>query len=178
MARISQLLSEQPAIEFLDGRPHRKVSSKRTHGIVQFAMARLLYAAAQGSGEVVTEWHVYPGRDDGEHTVLVPDVAFVSRGRMRELSSQDREEPPFSPDVVVEVWSPNNDRAYLNAKIAKYLRTGAILVLDVDPYARTIAAHDLHRVHRYGTGDVFEHDAAPWLRFGVAGAFSDLDTIG
>jgi hypothetical protein len=55
------------------------------------------------------------------------------------------------------------------------LATGAILVLDVDPYARSIVAHDPSEVHAYKTGESFEHPAVPWLRFDVAEAFADLD---
>lgn len=86
-----------------------------------------------------------------------------------------REEPPFSPDIAVEVWSPTNDRHYLDQKIARYLATGAVLVLDVDPYARTIVAHDSSAVRTYIIGETFAHPAVPWLRFDVAEAFADLD---
>ena len=96
-------------------------------------------------------------------------------GRLRALSAADREQPPFSPDVVVEVWSPTNDRRYLDVKIARYLATGALLVLDVDPYARRIVAHDASGVCTYESGEQFENAAAPWLGFPVAEAFADLD---
>jgi Uma2 family endonuclease len=94
---------------------------------------------------------------------------------LRALSAVDREEPPFSPDIAVEIWSPTNDRRYLDMKIARYLATGALLVLDVDPYARTIVAHDGSGIRTYKTGELFEHSALPWLRFEVAEAFADLD---
>lgn len=174
MAKLTRLLPEQPAVEFLAGRPHRKVSPQRTHAMVQFAVARALYAAACGRGDVLTEWHIRPGRLLDEHTEFVPDVAFVSHERLRELAPDEREIPGFSPDVVVEVWSPSNDRAYLEAKIATYLATGALLVLDVDPYARTVAAHDGNAVDRFCETDTFEHERVPWLRFPVADLFRDL----
>ncbi|HMF28997.1 MAG TPA: Uma2 family endonuclease, partial [Candidatus Cybelea sp.] len=95
--------------------------------------------------------------------------------RLRALSVVEREEPPFSPDIAVEVWSPTNDRRYLDLKIERYLATGAILVLDVNPYARTIVAHDASAIRTYQSGERFEHPAMPWLRFDVAEAFADLD---
>jgi Uma2 family endonuclease len=171
----SRDLVDLPEIEYLDGQAHPKVSPRTTHAVVQFAVARLLYAAAGKRGRVATEWDVRPGRVDGSETKFVPDVAYVARERLAELKAEDREEPPFSPDIAVEVWSPSNDRRYLEVKIAKYLSTGAILVLDVDPYARTIVAHDVRGSRTYANGETFEHPAVPWLRFEMTQAFADLD---
>jgi|SRR5579862_8875906 Uma2 family endonuclease len=170
-----EILIDPPEIEYLDGRPYPKVSPKLTHSLVQGALVRLLHRCAGKRGRVGPELDVYPGPADAGMTKFVPDVAYVSMERLRSLSAKDREEPPFSPDVAVEVWSPTNDRRYLNLKIARYLATGAILVLDVDPYARTIAAHDGSTIRAYRDGESFEHPAMPWLRFDVAEAFADLD---
>ena len=168
-------LIDLPEIEYLDGEAHPKVSPRTTHALVQFAMARLVYAAAGKRGLVGTEWDARPGGVDGTETTFVPDVSYVSRERLAALDAADREEPPFSPDVAVEVWSPSNDRRYLERKIAKYLATGALLVLDVDPYARTIVAHDARGSRHYAQDEAFEHPAVPWLRFDIRAAFADLD---
>jgi Uma2 family endonuclease len=173
--RPPQTLIDLPEIEYLDGKPYPKVSPKLTHSLVQGALVCILRRCADKRGCVGPELDVYPSGVDAGPTKFVPDVAYVSMERLRSLSVEDREEPPFSPDIAVEVWSPTNDRCYLDLKIARYLATGAVLVLDVDPYARTIVAHDRSAVRTYKTGEAFEYPALPWLRFDVAEAFADLD---
>jgi Uma2 family endonuclease len=172
---VPETLIDRPEIEYLDGRPYPKVSPKLTHSLVQGALVGILRRCAGKRGRVGPELDVYPGPASTGLTKFVPDVAYVSMERLRALSAEDREEPPFSPDIAVEVWSPTNDRRYLDLKIARYLATGAVLVLDVDPYARTIVAHDASAIRTYEAGERFEHPALPWLRFEVAEAFADLD---
>ena len=172
---LPETLVDLPEIEYLDGRPYPKVSPKLTHALVQGALARILYRCAGERGRVGPELDVHPGRIDGSETKFVPDVAYISMERLRALPAADREAPPFSPDIAIEVWSPTNDRRYLDLKIARYLATGSTLVLDVDPYARTIVAHDGAEHRTYKAGERFHHPVFPWLRFDVAEAFGDLD---
>jgi Uma2 family endonuclease len=172
---LPETLLDLPEIEYLDGQPYPKVSPNLTHSLVQGALVRILHRCASKRGRVGPELDVHPGQIDGSRTTFVPDVAYVSMERLRALSAVDREEPPFSPDIAVEVWSPTNDRRYLDMKIARYLATGALLVLDVDPFARTIAAHDGSAIRTYKTGELFVHPSLPWLRFEIAEAFADLD---
>ena len=170
-----EILIDMPEIEYLDGQPYPKVSPKLSHSLVQGALCRILHRCAGKRGRVGPELDVYPGPQETGTTKFVPDVAYVSIERLRALSSAEREEPPFSPDIAVEVWSPTNDRQYLNLKIRRYLATGALLVLDVDPQARTIVAYDASGVRTYQTGARFEQPAMPWLQFDVAEVFADLD---
>jgi len=171
----SETLIDLPEVEYLDGRPYPKASPKLTHSLVQGALVGILRRCAGKRGRVGPELDVYPHRTGERLTKFVPDVAYVSMERLRALSPADREEPPFSPDIAVEVWSPTNDRSHLDLKIARYLATGSALVLDVDPYARTIVAHDASAIRVYTAGARFEHPAMPWLRFDVAEAFADLE---
>lgn len=168
-------LVDLPEIEYLDGQPYPKVSPKLTHSLVQGALLRILHRCAGKRGRVGPELDVFPGPADAGITKFVPDVAYVSMERLRALSAAEREEPPFSPDIAVEVWSPTNDRRYLNLKIERYLATGSLLVLDVDPYARTIVVHDGSTVRTFHTRERFDHPAVPWLQFNIAEAFEDLD---
>ncbi|MBV8067707.1 MAG: Uma2 family endonuclease [Candidatus Eremiobacteraeota bacterium] len=174
---LPEALVDQPEIEYLDGQPHPKVSPKLSHSLVQGALCRILHRCSGKRGRVGPELDVYPSGGNAGLTKFVPDVAYVSMERLRALPAADREEPPFSPDIAVEVWSPANDRNYLELKIARYLATGSVLVLDVDPYARTIIAHDGSTVRTYKKEEHFEHPAMPWLRFDVAEAFADLDDL-
>ena len=170
-----ETMVDPPEIEYLDGRAYPKVSPKLRHSLVQGAMVRILHRTGGGRGCVAPELDVYPG--GGTATKFVPDIAYITTERLKALSPAQRDDPPFSPDIAVEVWSPSNDRSYLETKIARYLATGSLLVLDVNPNARTVSAHDASSVRTYESGEMFEHPAIPWLRFEVAETFADLDAI-
>ncbi len=169
-------MCDKPEIEYLDGRPYPKVSPKLSHGLVQVAVARVISACVGQRGFVVSEVRFDPGAAVGaKQTEFVPDVAFLSRERREQLSGKGREKPPISPELAVEVRSPSDDRRYLAKKIERYLATGSVLALDVDPKTRRVIAHAVDGVREYGTGDRFEHPALPWLNFDVDVIFAELD---
>jgi Uma2 family endonuclease len=172
---MREAIAEKPSIEYLDGQAYPKVSPRLAHGVVQGNLTIVLTRCAGERGIVGPELHVYPGRVDQTKTVFVPDVSFVSWERI-DSSSIEREEPR-SPDVAVEVRSPSNDLHYLEKKIARYLATGSILVLDVDPKRRVIHAHDSDGTRRFDTGERFRRACLPWLTFDVAEVFANLDRI-
>jgi Uma2 family endonuclease len=71
-------------------------------------------------------------------TVRSPDVAFVCTERL----------PPggvragwvrLAPDLAVEVLSPENRPAEIEARVADYLAAGTQLMWIIDPQARTVA---------------------------------------
>jgi Uma2 family endonuclease len=170
-----ETLIDLPEIEYLDGVEHPKVSPKYDHGIVQGAMIEVLRRVGRGHGTVVPELRCRLGRVDGTHTEFLPDVSFISTDQKAELSTADLQEPPFAPLVAVEVRSPSDRRGYRDEKIARYLATGSVLVLDVDPAAREIHAHSHEGVRTYAAGEFFAHESASWLAFDVAYIFADLD---
>lgn len=171
---MENLVLDRPEIEYLDGRPYPKVSPKRTHGLVQFAVATVIKRCAANRGQIVPEWRCLLQRGSRK-TELVPDVAFASFERLRPLTPRNREEPPFAPDVIAEVRSPSHRAGLLTRKIRKYLQGGALLVFDVDPYRRTVRAHSAAGVQDYTAADRFCHTAVPWLEFEVAELFADID---
>lgn len=173
---MATILRDRPEIEYLDGRPYPKVSSKISHGLVQGALVRIIGECAGVRGIVVPEVRFDPGAVAGmKKTEFVPDVAFLSRERRQQLSGRGREKPPLSPELAVEVRSPSDDLRYLAKKIARYLATGSVLVLDVNPKTRRIVAHAADGIREYTRGDQFEHPALPWLHFEVDAIFADLD---
>ena len=64
-------------------------------------------------------------------TSLVPDIAFVARERLDALAPAKREQPPLSPDVAIEIRSPNDRLANVEWKMRAYLELGGTLALDV-----------------------------------------------
>jgi len=164
-------------VEYFEGEKVEPVSPRATHAIVQFAMLRILRGCAGDRGRALPEWDFYPAREAGKKVKVVPDAAFVSFERLHRLSKREREAPPFAPEVAIEVWSPGSSRPNLDTKISIYLANGSALVLDVDPYKRTIVAHAIDGVRSFRTGEEFSHDVVPWLRFDVSEAFEELDDL-
>lgn len=162
--------------ERLDGVDYPKVSPKTTHALVQGAFAALLRELVVGRGLCGTEWRFRIGSADGTDSWLVPDIAYVRMERMSLLPPAKREEPPFAPDIAIEVRSPSHRSQLAERKIARYLNAGSLLVLDVDPEMRAIYAHDALGMRPFASGMLFEHRALPWLRFDVAAIFRDLDS--
>lgn len=168
---MAHAFSDYPEIEYLSGKPYPKVSPKRTHALVQAAFTLVLRRCGAGLGNAGPEWRfkLRPG------TEFVPDVAFVSFDRLRMLTDEEAEEPPFAPDIAIEVRSPSRRAAYDASKIREYLQHGAQLALDVDPKARVIYAHDAAgTMITFRSGARFTHHTFPWLTFEVDEVFADL----
>ena len=86
-------------------------------------------------------------------TVLAPDYAYISYERMPAPPLRQGYAPVI-PDLVVEVFSPNDRQPALDAKIRMWLDAGVRLVLAVYPEAQEIHAHhDDGRVRRFGGND-------------------------
>lgn len=166
------LLSEIQEPELVDGVRVRKVSPKRTHGIVQINLAMILRRCSP-PGDVGSEWRCSVEEGISE---LVPDVSFVSHERLALLSQEGRELPPFAPDVAVEIRSEKDKQKVLNRKIELYLRHGCLLVLDVDPRKRRILAYERGgAVREFALGERLSSALVPWLDFEVGEAFVRLD---
>lgn len=172
---VIEYRTEPEYFEYLDGKVYPKVSPRRTHALVQGAMMVLLHSLTRERGSLAPEWDFRLGAVDGTKTKFIPDLAFVYRERITALQGDDREEPPFAPDVAIEIRSPSNREKFIAAKTERYLACGTTLVLDVDPASRSITAHAVGGVRRYETGERFSHPTVPWLEFDVGGAFADLD---
>lgn len=73
-------------------------------------------------------------------TVRVPDVAWVSAGR---IPANGYALPRWhvAPDLAVEVVSPRNTPRELAERVADFLSSGTRLVWVVDPRMRTVTVH-------------------------------------
>ena len=166
--------SDLPEIEILRGVDLPKMSPKRRHALLQLEVAARLRSWAGRSGEVGTEWRFRLTASGPKKTILVPDVAYVASRRMRALSDREIEEPPFAPDVAVEIRSPGDRLRKIVAKAAAYLEAGSVLVLDVDPIRRRVTAYDASGQTTYATPGIFEHVAVPGLRIDLEEMFGVL----
>jgi Uma2 family endonuclease len=90
-----------------------------------------------------------------EHTVLAPDYAFISYERMSNRP-QARGYAQVAPDLVMEVFSPNDRQPTFDRKIGLWLSAGVRAVLAVYPGRQEVHAHyDDGTVQRFGIDDTF-----------------------
>jgi Uma2 family endonuclease len=73
-------------------------------------------------------------------TVRAPDVAFVTRERAAVVGDAPGYFPG-APDLAVEVVSPNDTYAEVEAKIGEWLDAGCRMVVVVNPSNRTVKVH-------------------------------------
>ena len=171
MLQTDAWLDEKPYKEIYDGRLHVKVSPQRMHALVQGAVTALLLDWGRDRGDAGPEWRVYLD----EVTTLVPDVSFISDRRLASLSKSEREKPPFAPELVVEVRSPEDRDRNIRRKTALYLRHGALAVLNVDPQKRTVDVATANDETTLKPGDVFTDPSFPGLALPVNAIFAPLD---
>lgn len=112
-------------------------------------------------------------------TVRGPDVAFVTRERARELGRTPGY-VPAPPDLAVEVLSPHDGTAEVQAKVADYLAGGTRLVWVVDPGARCVQAYRSLFAPRLLTesDELDGEDVIPGFRAKVAALFEDPSSGG
>jgi Uma2 family endonuclease len=164
----------KPETEWVRGRALQKVSPQRTHSRLQGAITMRLDRWAEGRGEVGPKWRFRVAPAGEVRRPLVPDVAYVSNERLRPLSDKELEIPPLSPDVAVEILSPDDCRADVDDKIAVYLQAGSSLVIVVDPQKRTVELHDRVKTVRLEETGTIEHWVLPGFSYPVRELFAVL----
>lgn len=110
------------------------------HGSISFTIATILGSFARGKnlGEGYTADTGFVLSRDPD-TVRAPDVAFVVKER---VAPGTRERfVPVAPDLAVEVVSPSDTAAQVNAKVEEYLTAGTRLVGVVYPDSRSVMVY-------------------------------------
>ena len=101
------------------------------HGELAYMIARYIgnFIEEHGLGTVTVETGYHP--PEGRHTLLSPDVAFLSSAKMsRPLPEKYI---PVMPDLAIEILSPTDTLRKARRKAALYLRHGTQLVWIVLP---------------------------------------------
>ena len=76
---------------------------------------------------------------DGRATVIAPDIAFVSTGRIQPGTNTFKF-LELAPDLIVETLSPSQ-AVDIEEKIALWLTAGVKLALVLDPTSRSVIMH-------------------------------------
>ena len=165
----------KPATEWLFGGPVQKMSPRFAHSVMQRELSTRVGVWARGRGRVGPEWRfwVQPSGEDSRY--LVPDVGYLSYGRLPRDARDEAEEPHLAPDVAFEILSPSERGKNIEHKIEVYLRSGSSLVVVVDPIARTLRIIDRAGERLLKEDEVFEHTAMPDFRVDLADLFAELD---
>ena len=101
------------------------------HGRLAVKIARYIdiYVEEHQLGEVTVETGYHP--PDSRHTLLSPDVAFLSKAKAPHPSWVKY--IPVMPDLAIEILSPTDTLRQARRKAALYLRHGTQLVWIVLP---------------------------------------------
>jgi Uma2 family endonuclease len=108
--------------------------SSKIAGRVNAALSA--FVEAHGLGDVVAPEAGFRFERDPD-VVLSPDGAFIRADRVPPDDAQDRF-AEVAPDLVVEVNSPTDRPADVQAKVERYLGYGVVEIWVVDPPSRSI----------------------------------------
>lgn len=108
-----------------------------------------------------------------------PDISFVSRPRLKELGFKrsTRRFFPGAPDLAVEILSPNNTRADIDARLKDFFESGTRVAWIVDLEAQRVGVcHSLTVRQLIGVGGFLEgEDLLPGFRYPIAELFQPWD---
>jgi Uma2 family endonuclease len=132
----------QGPAELVRGEVHMMTPASGRHGLIvgELFAALRAFVNAHDLGVCVPDNVGFdlPGLRD---TVRSPDVAFISKTRIPP-EGIDLGFPKVSPDLVVEVLSPDETPAQLEAKLRDYFAAGTSLAWIVDPDTRSVRVRE------------------------------------
>lgn len=152
-------------MELVDGKVVTMSPVGRRHGLVAGRLDRVLGAFVDEHqlGEVGVEvgFRLIPGRE----IVRAPNVHWVSAERVRGMSDEGFYDG--CPDLAVEVVSPEDRTASVDAKVQQYLSAGTRRVWVVRPQSKSVTVYQPgEAARRYGSNDAITSEEAG---FGEAG---------
>ena len=138
VADLQALPDDEWQYELVDGRLVRMPGSgsKASAIAINLAIALGAFVKAHKLGRVSGADGAFNLTRPGApaETALIPDVAFVSAGRLAPLRSDAANAiPHLAPDLVAEVASPSQYRPEMAAKARTYLEAGVRLVWVIWP---------------------------------------------
>jgi len=106
------------------------------HGEIEANLVAALRVQLHALGRAYTgDTGFLLGQDPDE--LVSPDVAFVRHDRLPSVEKR-RRYLRVVPDLVVEIRSPNDEEADVQAKLQLYVSRGVPLIWSVDPRSQTV----------------------------------------
>lgn len=133
---LLRLSAEGQRLELIEGELHEMAPTGGIHNLLTLEIGALIRNVVR-AGKL---GYVF-GAENGfilatePQTILAPDVSFVSKARLGQVTEKFIE---IAPDLAVEVVSPGNSAAEMDEKTALYLQAGARQVWVVYPRSRSI----------------------------------------
>ncbi len=137
--------------EFDEGTVIEMAPPNLIHSFVAARLCALLHAALGGS----RDWRIGQGAGFklGPAAFRIPDV-FVARTTTIEATRSVHGWLEGTPELCIEIVSPNNTAADLDRKIRQFLEAGAHSVWAVYPATRHVVVHRTGgAIHDFGSGD-------------------------
>ncbi len=108
-----------------------------------------------------------------------PDISFIPKERLLKLrfSPRARKFFPGAPDLAVEVLSPSNTRAEIDARLRDYFASGTQLAWLINPETESAeVCHSLTQRSLLGPGGELDGEhLLPGFRFPLADLFKEWD---
>ena len=127
--------------ELVHGEVRKMAPAGGEHGLVAMRVGISLgsHAKERGLGEVVAAETGFLLAADPDH-VRAADVAFVGRSTLTRIRGS-KGYWKCTPDLVVEVVSPNDPFAEVEDKVFDWLQYGAQMVIVINPKKRTATVY-------------------------------------
>ncbi|GAB4337379.1 MAG: Uma2 family endonuclease [Dehalococcoidia bacterium] len=167
------LPESEPPCEYLDGEVVQKVSPNIPHSILAVEIAGRLRDWVRANEPCLVG---VEGRHVAGHLnrAYLPDVHLT---KMSRIAGHENESPmTVTPDVVVEILSPDDRPTVVVDKVEMYVALGVPVLLLVDPGDRTIREYRAALPSRiYHEGDTLDlSPVLPGFRLDVSELFAIL----
>ncbi len=109
--------------------PNRPTTGRK-HSRINYRLSA--WSDQNGTGDVYDSSSIFALPNGAKRS---PDAAWILKSRWAALTEEEQERftPPISPDLVVEVRSPNDRMKRLKAKMIEYVANGVRLAWLLDP---------------------------------------------
>lgn len=172
-----EALARHPELEpceLINGRVVPMAPAGPAHGTVEFRLAAKLVAYADESGRGTAmggEVGVYTHRNPD--TVRGADAVFISHERRAKCSNSAFLD--IAPELVVEIYSPEDRPGEVMKKIREYLSIGVDRVWYVDPRRRQVRIYNSpEQVETLGIGDTLsDAEVLPGFSLALSELFRD-----
>ena len=138
--------------ELIDGRLVEMAPASDEHGFIEFNLGAELraFVRQRSLGRILGgEVGIYIRRNPDR--IRGADIVFVSKTRLPELTDKFLE---VTPELIVEIMSPNDTWEMIQGKLADYFSIGVDQVWVVEPQQRTVRVYRaLTEVETFGPQD-------------------------
>jgi Uma2 family endonuclease len=162
--------------ELVDGESIDMGNSGMEHGYVAcILVARLTTLVQQDKlGAVCDSSTAFTLKNGNKRS---PDVSFVNKERLKGLKRPPRGFFQGSPDLAIEILSPNNTVEEIHAKIVEYFENETLLVWVIHPDERYVLVYHAPEPDRFlRADDMLDGEAiVPGFSMAIADLFEEWD---